>query len=533
MKSVKLKIDDREVTIPENITILDAARRLDVHIPTLCHLDGFEKFTSCMICIVHDLVSDQLLPACSAPVSEGMEIVTNSQRVREARKDAIDFLLSEHVGDCNAPCQRACPTDMNIPMMIRQIGEKKYQDAIITIKRNIALPAVLGRICPAPCEKGCTRKFIDAPLAICLLKRYVADLDLAQSSPFTPTCRDASGKKVAVIGAGPAGLSAAYYLAQYGHHCDLYDSHAEPGGMLRYGIGEDRLPRSVLNREIDQILTLGIKFHEEQILGKSFLLKEIRHDFDAVVLAVGTIDLELFEAVQIEKTSRGIHVNKKTYATTIPGVFAGGNVIGESRRAVRALAHGRVIAESVHQFINRDEVTGLPRRFNSTMGKIREGEEDELLKEASRLGPIRPVNGQEKGYTAPEVHKESGRCLHCDCRKRISCRLRKYADEYQADQKRFRVDQRKLIEKHVHHDHVIYEPGKCIKCGLCVQITRKAQEELGLTFIGRGFNVRIAPPFNESLKAGLNTAARECVEACPTAALAWRDRNEEMNHDPS
>ncbi len=121
MRSVKIQINNKGITVPAGSTILDAAGKLNIGIPTLCYMNGFERITSCMICVVHEINSDRLVPSCSANVVEGMQIETDNEKVREARKDALDLLLSEHVGDCEAPCHRACPAHMNIPLMIRQI----------------------------------------------------------------------------------------------------------------------------------------------------------------------------------------------------------------------------------------------------------------------------------------------------------------------------------------------------------------------------------------------------------------------------
>ncbi len=255
-------------------TVLAAAETLGIAIPTLCHVNGFKPNTSCMICVVHELKTDSLILACSMPAEEGMHIETDNERVREARKDTLDLLLSEHVGDCEAPCQRTCPANMNIPLMIRQIKERNFEEAIITVKKDIALPAVLGRICPAPCEKGCHRKYYDNPVSICSLKRFVADVDLAKESPYRADIKPKSGKKVAIIGAGPTGLSAAYYITQSGHECCIYDRNKKPGGLLQYGVPDEKLPKSVLDAEIEQILALGVELRMEKTHGKDFNLSE-------------------------------------------------------------------------------------------------------------------------------------------------------------------------------------------------------------------------------------------------------------------
>jgi len=524
MNTVTFTLNGRRLEVPAEKTLLEVAQEQGISIPTLCFVNGSERFTSCMLCVVHELGSDRLLPSCSAPVGEGMRIETENERVKKARRDALNFLLSEHVGDCEAPCQRACPAQMNIPLMIRQIQAQQMEAAIKTIKQDIALPAILGRICPAPCEKGCKRKFHDAPLSICLLKRFVADVDLAQVSPYRPRVEEQSGKKVAIVGTGPAGLAAAYYLLQKGHACSLFDKNPEPGGQLRYGLSEEKLPRSLLNAEIERISSLGAEFCMGQILGADIKLEDLRRDFDALVLAVGNLDPDTGDSFGLEKTTRGLAVDKKTFQTSKPGVFVGGNAISPARMAVRSLAHGKSIAASVDQLLSGMEVVGESRRFNSVLGKMQGDDAGEFLKEAEDLGRIEPTGGIGTGYSEQEAAREVSRCFGCDCRKPETCKLRGFADDYDADQHRFRFGEKPRFEKVVQHDLVLYEPGKCIKCGLCVQITKKAGEEFGFTFVNRGFEVRVTTPFHEPLQRGLQKTARECVEACPTAALSWLDR---------
>ncbi len=533
MKNVKLTIDNQDIAVPADSSILDAAKKLNINIPTMCYLNGYDRFTSCMICVVYEANTDRLLPACSAIVSEGMRIATENEFVREAQKDALDFLLSEHVGDCDAPCQRACPAHMNIPFMIRQIEDGRLNEAIQTIKKDIALPAVLGRICPAPCEKGCHRKSFDSPVSICLLKRYAADVDLAQASPYRPIPQNYSGKKAAVIGAGPTGLSAAYYILQYGHACDVYDNNPLPGGKLRYGVSDEVLSKDVLDQEIENIAKMGADFLMDRSLGKDLKWDELKNDYDVVILAVGKIDPEVFESSGIELSRRSIVIDKKTYQTSLPGFFAGGNAVSvsESQMAIRAVAHGKNLSYSVNQFLKGDSVTGPISRFQSILGKIREDEAREFLKEAENRDRVVPAD-LEQGYTDVEAVRESGRCFGCDCRKSDSCRLRQYSEEYQASQRRFIFVERKKFQKNIQHDKVVYEPGKCIKCGLCVQITKKAGEKFGLAFVERGFDVRVQTSLGVPLSQGLEKAAPECVSACPTGALSWRDRDKKGNISP-
>lgn len=530
MKTVKLTINRRDVEVPEKSTVLQAARALGIFIPTLCHLNGYGHFTSCMVCVVLDADSGRLIPSCSAGISEGMRIETGHPRVKAARKDALDFLLSEHVGDCEAPCFRACPAHMNIPQMIRQIEDGRLEEAVATVKKAIALPAVLGRICPAPCEKACHRRSLDSPVSICSLKRFVADSDLDRPSPRQPPLKPGSGHRVAVIGAGPAGLAAAYYLRGSGHACVLYDSRPKPGGMLRTGVAREKLPEAVLEAEIEQIAKLGVEFRMERKLGGNLTWEELREKNEAVVLATGTIGPGFLEETGIVLSSRGIEVDRKTFQTSIPGVFAVGNAVAPSSLAVRAVAHGRSAASAVDRFLSKDPESAQERRFVSSIGKIRGDEALEFLREAAGFSRLFPQAGLEAGFTNEEARRESSRCFGCDCRKRDFCRLRRYAEEYGADQRRFTFKERKSYQKNDQHEQVVFEPGKCIKCGLCVRITGKAGELLGLTFVERGFDARIDVPFGDLLGRGLEKAAGECVAACPTAALSFRKR--EKNFEP-
>jgi len=204
----KLSIDGRPVEVEAGATILDAAEKLGIEIPTMCYLRGHEATTSCMVCVVKVLGAKGLLPACGTPARDGMQVENDCEEVRDARRSALELLLSDHVGDCVGPCQMACPAHMDIPLMIRQIEAGQLKDAIATVKRDIALPAVLGRICPAPCEKVCRRAQHDEAVSICLLKRFVAGVDLQSDETYRPACAAERGKRVAIIGAGPAGLAA-------------------------------------------------------------------------------------------------------------------------------------------------------------------------------------------------------------------------------------------------------------------------------------------------------------------------------------
>ena len=128
----KLTIDNKNVQVDNGATVLDAAEKLGIQIPTMCYLKGCNALTSCMLCVVKINDSNRLLPACGTIAQESMKVVTDSEEIREARKAALELLLSDHAGDCIGPCQAACPAHMNIPLMIRQIAAGKLRDAIET-----------------------------------------------------------------------------------------------------------------------------------------------------------------------------------------------------------------------------------------------------------------------------------------------------------------------------------------------------------------------------------------------------------------
>ena len=517
----RLTVDNREIEVAQGATILDAAAKVGIEIPTMCFLKALEPFTSCMLCVVKVDNQDGLVPACGTLAGDGMCVQTDTEEIRQARRTALELLLSDHVGDCMGPCQLACPAKMNIPLMLRQIISGELERAIATVKRDIALPAVLGKICPGPCEKVCRRAQFDQAVTICQLKRYVADVDLKSPQPYVPSRQSRCQKRVAIVGAGPAGLSAAYYLLQGGFDCAVFDDHDEPGGMLRYGISEKELPRDVLNAEIAAIEKLGFEFRGASRVGVDISLEQLRGDFDAVFVATGRSEADEQNLLGLKTGPRGILVDTRTYQTDRPGVFAGGDVVRNRRLAVRSVADGKEAAVAIGQYLSGQPVVGLVRLFNSRMGKPKEGEIETFMANADSIVRVEP-QGMGRDYSAGDARSQARRCVHCDCRKAQNCKLRDYAQDYEASSRKFKTQRQPFVQK-LQHPLAVFEPGKCIDCGLCIQITAKAGEKLGLTFIGRGFDVTVAVPFDRSIAEGLQRAAQQCVDACPTGALALKE----------
>jgi ferredoxin len=515
----KLYIDNREVEVDDGATILDAAGKLGIEIPTMCFKEGYKPLTSCMVCVVKVEGMASLVPACGTVATEGMRVESSSEQVYQARRAALELLLSDHLGDCLGPCQVICPTGMNIPLMIRQIAAGNLRDAIITVKKDIALPAVLGRICPAPCEKGCRRGAYDQAVSICLLKRYAADIDLESANPYIPLCKPTRKKQVAIIGAGPAGLAAAYYLRQEGFPCTVFDEREKPGGMLQYGVPEQELPRDVLDKEIALIEKLDVKFKNGIRVGADFSMDDLRRGFDAVFVAIGQIKPEDAAVLGLVEGGKGIKIDNKTYQTNMPDVFAGGDVVHQRKLTVRAVADGKEAAVSIGQYLSGQPVTGPVKEFNNHIGKLMDGEIEKFLVCADKAERMKPA-GKDGALTDQQACKEAMRCLHCDCRKADVCKLKKYAQDYGAKPARYK-NQRRIFTQQLQHPEIIYEAGKCIDCGLCIQTAAMEGEKLGLSFVGRGFDVRVAVPFGRSMAEALNHSAQKCVNVCPTGALAF------------
>ena len=342
----ELTINGATVDIEEGASVLAACRKAGVDVPTMCFMEGFEHFTSCMICIVMEERSGRLIPSCSAPAEDGMAIDTVGEKVRAARKDALELLLREHIGDCEAPCTRVCPSAIDIPGMIRAIASGRAQQAAKIAGTCIALA---GENCPARCEKACRRGRVDSPVSICMLVKFA--------------------------------------------------------------------------------------------------------------------------------------FNEGTTGDT------------------------------------------ASKRFDSHMGGLREGELDQFMKDSSDIARIEPAG--DNGFDSHEAVREAQRCMHCDCRKKTACVLRDLVDEYGADQWKYSGGaQRRAIERLLEHSEIAYEPGKCIKCGRCVRISRKAGEDPGLTFLGKGYDVRVGVPFGDAMSKALPKTAAKCARACPTGAIAMKGERE-------
>ncbi|MBC8416110.1 MAG: FAD-dependent oxidoreductase, partial [Candidatus Cloacimonetes bacterium] len=284
---IKVKLNGKEVKAKKGQTILDVARQNGIDIPTLCHDEELSPFGSCWVCAVEVKNRRGFVTACGTEILEGMEIITDSEEIYNARKMALELLLSDHYADCEAPCKIACPNNVDIQSYISLIANGQHHEAVRVIKETLPMPLSIGRVCPAFCEDECRRSLVEEPIAIRQLKRYAADFDLTDNWTYTPEKAPDKNKKIVIIGAGPSGLTCGYYLSNNGYDVTVLEAAPKAGGWLRYGIPEYRLPKKILDKEIKLMCTNGMKINCNKEVGKEITLSQLSKDYDAVYLAVG------------------------------------------------------------------------------------------------------------------------------------------------------------------------------------------------------------------------------------------------------
>ena len=196
--------------------------------------------------------------------------------------------------ECTTPCQRACPAGINIREYVRQAALGDYHRSVQVIKERNPFPTVIGRICPRPCEDECRRSYVDEPVAINFIKRYVADYEREIGKRILPSKAPETGRKIAVIGGGVAGLSTAYFSARLGHSPTIFEATPKMGGLLRSAIARERLSLDILDWDIEGVLEMGVQAETGKALGKDFTVDSLlEQGFEAVFLATGGWDSRL------------------------------------------------------------------------------------------------------------------------------------------------------------------------------------------------------------------------------------------------
>ncbi len=353
MNTIQIKINGKEITTTPDKTILQVVREHNLDdIPTLCHDDRIEPFGSCFICVVEVEGVNRLLPSCATKVTDGMVITTDNDRIKASRKTALELILSNHYADCIGPCIDNCPAHVDAQGYIALISMGKYKEALALVKERNPLPLSIGRVCVRNCEDVCRRECVEESIAINFLKRFVADLDA--DDKWTPERKPDTGKRVAIVGGGPSGLTCAYYLAKEGHDVTLLEKLPELGGMLRYGIPEYRLPKKILDDEIKWITDMGVTVKTDVAMGKDFTVDSLKKDgYDAIFLSVGAhaaSTMRLEHEDDTEGVIKGIDFLRQTQIGELPrlhgtvGIVGGGNTaIDAARTALRCNADKVVV----------------------------------------------------------------------------------------------------------------------------------------------------------------------------------------------
>ncbi len=307
-----------------------------------------------------------------------------------------DYLYHIEHGKCSysitqpVPCVALCPAGVDIPGYIALVGEERYADAVKLIRKDNPFPTACALICEHPCEARCRRSMIDSPINIRGLKRMAVDNARANTVPV-PEKAESTGKKVAIVGGGPGGLSAAYYLELMGHHAVVFEEKSKLGGMLRYGIPNYRFPRERLDEDIEAILSTGVEVHTGVTVGNEkddISLEKLREDYDAVYIAIGAhtdkkIGIEGEESngvISAVEMLRGIgDDNPPDFSGKRVIVVGGGNVAMDcTRSAIRLGAESVGIAYRRRQ----EDMTALPEEVE---GAIAEGAELYSLKAPHKI----------------------------------------------------------------------------------------------------------------------------------------------------
>ncbi|MCG6352715.1 FAD-dependent oxidoreductase, partial [Vibrio alginolyticus] len=339
---IEIVIDGKYRIVEEGLTLLEAAKVCGVEIPSLCGMNKSNEKVPCDLCVV-EVESGGTKRACELEVYRGLNVVTQSEQLSEHRRKALNRIMTDHYADCEAPCKTACPAGVDIQSYLYHIAQNDHQKAIEVIKRTLPMPLSIGRVCPAFCESECRRSLVDEPIAIRQLKRHAADADLSAHEAYVPEKKPSKGLNIAVVGSGPGGLTAGYYLSNEGYDVTVFESMPKAGGWLRYGIPEYRLPKDILDKEIELMCRNGMQVHTNQKLGVDLTLSQLSEEYDAVCLAVGASQaVEMhYTGSDLEGCYLGVdylkdYVTEQNYVTGQKvAVIGGGNTAIDCARTAR------------------------------------------------------------------------------------------------------------------------------------------------------------------------------------------------------
>ena len=338
------------------------------------------------------------------PEQEGMQRAGNFEEVNLGFTEKIALLEAQRCIQCKKPkCIDGCPVSVNIPRFLEFIVEGDLPSAAKSLFGDNALPAVTGRVCPqeVQCECNCVRGKKGKPVAIGYLERFVADWARAHAGSVVLEPRGATGKKVAIVGGGPAGLTAAGELVKCGHEVTIYEALHKPGGVLVYGIPEFRLPKQIVEDEVERLVQAGVKIENNVVVGRTYTLPELREAFDSVFIANGA-GLPVFMNIPGENYKGVYSANEYLTRVNLMEAYAEGadTPVLRSKR-VAVVGGGNVAMDSVRtakrlgaehaMIVYRRSLAEMPARGEEIHHAMAEGVEFENL-----IAPLEVIGDDNK-----------------------------------------------------------------------------------------------------------------------------------------
>src|SRR5438094_166785 len=579
-------IDGKEVTAIPGEAILRAAQRAGFEIPTLCDDEKLAPAAACRMCLVEIEGYHRPMPSCHLPVEPGMKITQASDSLFKLRRQNLEYILSDHNAYCMPPCQVSCPTHIDIPGYLELMSKGQHVEAARLVKEVLPFPYMLGLVCPKPCQEVCRRGLVEEEIAICQCHGYTGELVMEMEQAPTPFPQlPATGKSVAVVGAGPAGMTAAYYAALKGHAVTVFDMMEKQGGIARYGIPEYRLPKVKLDKELNSVWQLrDTEFRGSMMLGRDFSIDDLfTQGYDAVFLGIGAWRsnelrvpgedlpgvIEAINYLRMNAEGDPVPVGKGQKVVVLGGGFTtfdcartsrrlGAEVTVVYRRSRKEMgAHYSEVDDAEHEGIRLEFFAGAIRvvEKNGRVGGIEfqrmalvaeEIAEEEAVPELIDIVPYKPEEPQvrmpmlpfkerelsfqliENGYDKNAAEKEAARCLQCVCPDVGRCHLQRLSLEHGLTDNRFHraepVDYHDY-EYDFSHDFILRDLNKCINCTQCVRICRDVIGANCYGLMGVGYDSIVTTPWNVSLKYTDCVSCGACAETCPTGALMMRERD--------
>src|SRR5438552_4115673 len=560
-------IDGKEVTAIPGEAILRAAQRAGFEVPTLCDDEKLAPAAACRMCLVEIEGYHRPMPSCHLPVQAGMVVTQASDSLFTLRRQNLEYILSDHNAYCMPPCQVGCPAHIDIPGYLELMAKGQHVEAARLVKEVLPFPYMLGLVCPKPCQEVCRRGLVEEEIAICQCHGYTGEMVMEMDQAPTPFPQlPATGRRVAVVGAGPAGLTCAYYAALKGHAVTVFDMMEKQGGICRYGIPEYRLPKVKLDKELNSVWQLrDTEFKGGMALGRDFSIDDLfTQGYDAVFLGIGCwrsndlpipgIDLpgviEAINYLRMNAEGNPVPVGKGQKVVVVGGGFTtfdcartsrrlGAEVTVVYRRSRREMgAHYSEVDDAEHEGI-RLEFFASPVKIVEKNGRVGGIEFQRMaLGEPDASGrrmPMLPFPDRvqsfqviENGYDKAAAEKEAARCLQCVCPDVGRCHLQRLSLEHGLTDNRFHraepVDYHDY-EYDFSHDFILRDLNKCINCTQCVRICRDVIGANCYGLMGGGYDSIVTTPWNVSLSYTDCVSCGACAETCPTGALMMRERD--------